>query len=345
MSTESHAPALAEDQAREIINRWSGAGFFRLRNMGDKIFVDQITPGVAYTIRLQTHYEQRKVRRASEPFHGGAVDDQGRAPDQWEVPVRRPATFEERTEVVPIPHTERVQLCPDCAGERRIGCPGCRGQGRTPCPWCGGMGFIQHQEMDTVRDAQGHALPSARTVRRPCSCSGGQVVCRRCGGNRVIRCPGCDGSGRIKTLDQLVVRFQTATQGEVLDVTPVPDKWLGRLSGEVLVDEQAARIDRCASVPEAVARKAGDLLTESHAVDERQTRIILQLLHVERLPLSEVRYKYAGVERQLWICGQEQDIYAPDAPWNRQRLGWLIAGAVCAVAALVGLGLLLALRS
>ncbi len=335
MITSEGTPILGEEQAREIITQWGNAGFFRLKNMGDKIFVDQISPGVAYTIRLQTHYEQRKVRRAAEPYHGGMVDDRGRPPNPWDVPVRQPASFEERTEIVPIPHTERVQMCPDCAGQGRIGCPRCMGQGQMPCPWCGGSGYVEQSVADIGRDAQGNQIPASRIVRRQCSCSNGQVVCSECNGNRVLRCSGCAGSGEIKTFEQLVVRFQSAAQGEVLDVTPVPDNWLGRLSGEVLVDLKSRRIESCDSLPESAARKASDLLRKSHEVDEQETRTILQLLHVERLPLYEVKYTYAGVERQLWICGKEQGIHAPNAPRNRKRMFWLISGIVLAVIGLI----------
>jgi hypothetical protein len=178
-------------------------------------------------------------------------------------------------------------------------------------------------------------------IRRPCSCSGGVVQCSECSGSGILTCPGCTGSGQVKTFEQLVVRFQAATQGEVIDVTPVPDNWLGQLGGEVLVDQRARRIESCESLPEIVAPKFQDLLTKSHDVDDRQTRIILQILHVERLPLYEVRYKYAGVERQLWICGNERQIYAPNAPRNRQRVFWLTAGIIAAIAAVVGLAIVL----
>jgi hypothetical protein len=191
------------------------------------------------------------------------------------------------------------------------------------------------------RDAQGSPFPQARTVRRPCTCSGGRVVCSECGGNRVLRCRGCAGSGQVKTFDQLLVRFQTAAQGEILDLTPVPDKWLGRFSGEVLFDQRARRIETCESLPEAVARKALELLGKSHEVDEQQTRVILQLMHVERLPLHEVRYTYAGAERRLWICGNEQGIYAPNAPRNRRRVFLVATAIVLATGALVGLAMFL----
>lgn len=335
MHGEPGTPALSEEQAREVINRWAAGGFLRLRNLGDKIFIDTITAGAAFTVRLQTHYEQRRVQHVSEPFHGGAVDDRGRPPEPWAIRVAAPGPFQERTQAVAIPHTERVQMCPGCSGQGRVTCRGCGGQGRIPCPLCGGQGFRQEQLIEP--GGEPGAAPAMRTVRRPCGCGGGLAVCPACAGAGLVRCESCAGSGQVKTFDRLVVRFHNAKQGEVLDVTPVPDDWLGRLSGEVLLDVQAPRIDACpAGVPETVAVKAADLLTRSHAIDADQDRILVQMLHVERIPLHEVRYRYAGVERQLWICGTEQALHAPKAPWNRGRLYQLLAGVGLLVVVLVG---------
>lgn len=341
MADDTSSPAMTEDQAREIINRWADGGVFRLRNMGDKIFIEQITPGVAYTLRLQTHYEQRRVQQAAVPYHGGAIDDRGRAPGRWDLRVQPARPFEERTEVMPVPHTERVETCGSCSGQGRVVCGGCMGQGRMTCPACGGMGFVEQQIVEPAQPGENNAQPTMRTLRRGCTCTGGQVICSGCGGNGMVRCGSCAGSGQVKTFDQLVVRFLTAKEGEVIDVTPVPDKWLGGLKGDVLVDQKAPRIDGCEAVPDHVAQKAQELLARSHVIDEKQDRILLQLLHVERIPLQEVRYKYAGVERQLWICGAEQALHAPNAPWNRQRVIALISGLVVAVLAAIGLIVLL----
>jgi hypothetical protein len=84
-----------------------------------------------------------------------------------------------------------------------------------------------------------------------------------------------------------------------------------------------------------VAKKADDLLAKSHAVDEARARILLQLLHVERIPLYEVSYTYAGADRTLWICGREQALHAPGAPWHRRRLFAVIAGAAAVTVAVV----------
>ena len=124
MGNEHPTAPLSEDQAREAINRWADGGMFRLKNMGDKIFIDQIIPGAAFTLRLQTHYEQRKVRQVSEPFHGGHVDDRGRPPGRWDIAVHKPG----RTRPIAISTRSRRR----CARSPNFPPPSPRSRARSP---------------------------------------------------------------------------------------------------------------------------------------------------------------------------------------------------------------------
>jgi hypothetical protein len=139
----------------------------------------------------------------------------------------------------------------------------------------------------------------------------------------------------LKTFDELVVRFQVAAQGELVDVTPVPDPWLAKRSGEVLLEARESQIDDAPDLPEAARAKAKQLLDRSHEVDAREFRILLQHLRVERIPIHEVRYKYAGEEKKLWICGTDRAIHAPAAPWNRARMYGLFAAIVIPLALII----------
>lgn len=328
-------PGLTEDQARDLVNVWSTQGFFRLRNMGDKIFVTELLRGVAYTVHLQTQYERRTIRKAQTPFRGGPVDDRGRAPTPWEMSVRSPTSFEERTDIVPIPHTERVQVCPGCQGQRRVTCSTCLGTGQTRCGFCGGSGIVQSQVMEPARDHTGKPIMVPRMVQRPCHCGTGLIVCTTCQGSRFLTCPTCTGSGAVKTFDELVVRFQVAAKGELIDVTPVPDKWLAKRGGVAVLDVREPRIERWEKIPDAAEVKVQELIERSHAVDASEYRILLQHLQVECIPIQEVRYKYAGAEKQLWICGSDQAIYAPAAPWSRSRMYGLFAAIVVPIGILI----------
>jgi hypothetical protein len=336
MSSTSPAP-VSEEEARDLVNRWAATGFYRLRNMGDKIFVDEIVRGWAYTARLQTHYEQRRVTRAQEPYHGGPVDEHGRAPGKWDVAIARPRDFQERTETVTVPHTERVEVCATCGGQGQMVCPLCGGSGQTACPLCGGTGVRLLQVMDTDRGPHGEMISMPRTVQQHCVCRGGRIRCPGCGGSGRQTCGDCRGSGQVKTFDRLVVRFLQSRHGELIDVTPVPDNWFGHLSGEMMAEERGPRIESFNPVNDDIDERARKLLERSHDVDEARTRILLQHLRIERIPLHEVRYRYAGVERKLWICGNEKDIYAPEAPWNRSRLYGTVLGSILAGVVVIGL--------
>ena len=79
----SNDPApLPEADAREAINRWS-QGFFRVRYLGDKIFLNKIVPCYSYNVRLQTQYEERIVATDSVQYHGQPLDSDGTPPDPW----------------------------------------------------------------------------------------------------------------------------------------------------------------------------------------------------------------------------------------------------------------------
>src|SRR5688500_5009136 len=106
---------LPEDQAREAINCWS-KGFFRIRYLGDKIFLNKVTPCYSYNVRLRTQYEERNVVTACEPYHGQQIDNYGRPPEPWSIEVTCPHDYEERSETIRVPHTDRVSRCPQCAG-------------------------------------------------------------------------------------------------------------------------------------------------------------------------------------------------------------------------------------
>ena len=256
MSATTELVPLAEDQAREAINRWS-QGFFRIRYLGDKIFLNKIIPCYSYNVRLQTEYEERTVATASEPYHGQPIDNHGTPPEPWNIPVRQPEEFEVLTETLRVPHTERVTRCPQCAGVGEIACPRCHGTGHTACSWCGGSGFIQRMEPRPGQDAQGQTTVRFETVRFSCpSCSNGRVSCSSCGGNGRVTCPQCEGHCRVCLYERLTVRFRNKCLHEVLDTTEVPDENFEKLKGEAIFTRHAPRVETVAGLPPTVERAA-----------------------------------------------------------------------------------------
>lgn len=341
MSQVSTAPTpLGEDQIRQIVNRWNGAGFFRITNLGDKIMFDEVKPCRAWTVRLRTQYEDRAVASASAPYAGGSVDDAGEPPDVWEIEVETPHDFGDRTQTLAVPHTERVTMCPRCAGFGRTDCAACHATGNINCPHCQGKGFRERKEARPTHDANGNPTTEWVTVTDACTCAGGKVTCQTCNGNGRLTCPACAGSGRTKVYEQLTVTFRAASARAVLDETALPDNLIAGARGVTVADRRVPRLDGPALVSAAVDGRVSELLQKALAIDERGTRVLFQHLHVEEITIHEVRYRYAGVTRTLWIYGDDQQVHAPGAPSRWYRL-YGMAAAVLGIVALVVLLVLL----
>ena len=154
-----------------------------------------------------------------------------------------------------------------------------------------------------------------------------------------MTCPSCEGTGQVRTFDQLTVRFHDNTRTKTLDTTDLPDDLLLEPPGELIFSERSARIEGCPGMPADVTGSCQAMLRESLHVDERATRLLFHELTVARVPVHEAHYRYAGVPRRLWIYGNGE-VHAPGAPWRRDRL-WMILGALTAGIVLITLLMLL----
>jgi hypothetical protein len=270
------------------------------------------------------------------PYTGGAVDDRGRPPGPWDLTVNKPTDFEERTEEMPVPHTEQVRPCERCDSRGRMTCTQCQGFGKVPCPWCHGTGYRTRTEMRNVPDQFGNTVMKAVEVRDNCTCFQGKVGCSACGGQCTVVCGDCRGNGRVKTFEQLTVHFRVDSQVEVIHATKIPDNLLQQVHGDVLVDDRTVPAVRCPTVDPQVDDRIAKLLHNSQSVHEDQTRLLFQHLHVESVSIQEVRYRYHNSPlKSLWIYGSEQRIYAPGSPWPWGKLAAIVLGCALLVGAIV----------
>ncbi|HEY7329230.1 MAG TPA: hypothetical protein VH592_16430 [Gemmataceae bacterium] len=330
------APPLNSADARHLINQWSSHGFFRVRGLGGKITVEDIVPCSSYTVRLRSQYEDRKVSAKTVPYTGGAVDDWGQAPSAWDLPVAKPTDFEERTEELPVPHTDRVRNCERCHSRGRMTCAQCQGFGKVKCPSCNGSGYRTRTEMRNAQDSFGNTVMQPVQVRENCTCFSGKVGCTACGGQGTVVCGDCKGSGRVKTFEQLTVRFRVDSQVEVIHATKIPDKLLQQVHGETLVDDRATPAATCPTIEPRVDEHTAKLLKKAQAVPEGQTRLLFQDLHIEYVGIQEVRYRYRNSSpKSLWIYGSEQQIYAPGVPRPWGRFAAILLGCALLIGILV----------
>jgi hypothetical protein len=334
-SAAARPAPLSTETVRLAVNRWSQAGFFRVPNMGDRLNVHEVVPRAAHTVRLWSEYEERTVSRTSRPYHGGPVDDRGTPPDPWDLPVRRPTEFEDRTEKLPVPHTEQVETCRGCGGIGQVNCVPCQGWGQVNCPFCQGRGYRERIQTRTEPVPGGGIQTLTETVRDPCTCMGGKVSCNACAGRGKVQCGPCAGSGEVLNFDELTVRFHVDEHSEVLTATDVPRDLLQKASGTVRVVEDGARIETFPGVLPEVDEAARTLLHRSQA-PRGEARLLFQRLRVEEMGVQQVMYTCGGgAVRRLWIYGDEGRVHAPGAPWSRLRVGAVVGVALAAVAAVV----------
>jgi hypothetical protein len=79
---------ITEQEVRDLMDDWSRKGFFRARALGSRSAIESVTHRAAHTLRLRTHYEQRRVETVSVPYRAGPIDRDGEPPAVWDVPVR-----------------------------------------------------------------------------------------------------------------------------------------------------------------------------------------------------------------------------------------------------------------
>lgn len=326
----------SKEKVQEALNRWSQEGFFRLKGLGDRIRIEKIVSCSAYTIMLKTQYEERIVTRGIEPYYGGEVDDTGIPPDPYSIVIAPPANFEKRDEEIRIPHTEGVETCSECSGSGHTRCNFCFGSGQTTCSWCGGSGSRSQSRTVTTTNSDGTTSSSTEWYQESCSCFGGKVSCGSCMGSGQHTCSRCQGQGRIRSFDLLTALFRFIKLEDVLDATDMPDALLGKVSGEVLIDEREERLSKSARVSDEVDVRANRLLSKSQNIPN--TRIVLhfQRLHIEQVGIYEATYRYKEhPEQRLWVYGAEGKVYAPNAPKSWGRI-LLFALGVLALLGVIG---------
>jgi hypothetical protein len=327
------ATALSSEDARRAVNRWSAGSFFRIPKWGDRIQIDKVVPYGSHTIHVWSEHEKRSVSRESQPYHGGEIDDRGTPPDCWSIAVRRPADYEDRTETIPVPHTEQVETCSGCNGAGNITCTNCRGWGKVDCPSCNGKGYRERTVTRTEAGADAQTITRVETVRDNCSCFGGKVNCGTCQGHGKVPCRPCAGSGRVKTFDQVTVQFRVSHKTEVLNATEVPSALMKQASGKVLLVEEGERVAAFSNVTPEVDQQARTMLHDAQVESQADTRLLFQRLRIEQVAVHEVTYHlgHSPTRRRLWVFGEQEQVHAPGAPWAWWRLAAIIGGVVVVI--------------
>ncbi len=146
-----------------------------------------------------------------------------------------------------------------------------------------------------------------------------------CAGSGNGTCLMCGGAGQLKHFQLLTVQFRCPKLTDVLDSTDVPDKLIGKAKGEVVVSEREECVAEGERLEAAIDARINALLKSSHSVPQRLVTVLFQNLHVEKVGIYEVLYRYKQrASQRLLVYGEQNFVYAPKVPKDALNVGLVV---------------------
>lgn len=323
----------SRDEVSAALNQWGRARVFRAKGVGNRIHICELKGHPCRVVGLQTHYERRSETTVKEPYGGGLLDDCGRRPGMWELPVQKPEPFVEGLYEQVVPHTDKVEACSRCGGRGRINCEHCLGRKYTPCPNCGGGGSVtQGRTVYGSEWRDGHMETTCKTeyVQVSCSMCGGvgRRTCPQCGGCGDRKCPTCSGYGKLKSYQVLTVVFAVEGLKSVVESPEAVKVAVTKVTGEVTYQQEKEAIASVLDIGGELYGYATALLEQAK---KGGGKVLRQRLEVQAIPVTEVLYRgWFGGRQSLWIYGSEKAVLGD---WWLLTNWWAVTGA-----AVIGVG-------
>lgn len=306
-------PVVTEEEARTALEEWRADhccsccsiccyGKDVIKDMSFRDFISSS----AIHYHLESWGESRSTSYVTVPYRGGYIDGphNGRAPGPWEVVVSTPREmFKKDSTKVPVPHTETVMPCHRCHGSGRDRCWSCHGRGSDDCFSCNSSG--QRDGLNGERE------------NCPFCHGRGRKDCISCNGTGMNDCTTCLGAGQLKSYVQLKVKWTNDADDSVIDRSSnVPAELISKVSGQVVVSEQAGMVYPIRHFPDAAVNEACQRLTDqfAQAATTEMKRILQQKHKLQIVPVTKVVYSWKEEDYEYYVFGYEHKVYHPDYP-------------------------------
>ncbi|XP_064472971.1 protein SSUH2 homolog isoform X1 [Ornithodoros turicata] len=295
-------PQVTEQEARQALIKRVSAECCYGKACAKDMAITKIEHTSAFHYTLETFTEKRQTSWCFEPYNGGPVDGplEGTAPGPWDVSVPTPVSFQSHVASVEVPHTASVKTCHTCGGVGRKRCATCSGNGYEQCNYCQGDGHKRGLSGDNDRCFQCHGM--------------GRKRCWKCNGDGIASCRACSGTGQIKCYIKLTVIWSNRVDDHVVEHSFVPDDQIKFVSGQLVFEEQNARIWPINHFPDTTVNMASVQLVQKHASAFKSEKIVMQRQRVRVIPVSTVHYEWKSTTGNFSVFGYERKVYAPDYP-------------------------------
>jgi hypothetical protein len=233
--------------------------------------------------------------------------------------------------------------CEACSHRGRKSCQACKGRGSIVCAQCAGSGkVLLSLTSDGMRTED--ACPQCTGKKElPCHdcadaavpdcavCANKRVVaCPECEGRGTALCPQCGGSRRVIPGFSVRIAYRLAYYRALVRDASIPeaafpeDPAPGKLGETVLECEGEGDADLAGKKPEGPAGDAfAKVLAQAASTGPgADSKLVLQTLSVEKIPVYEVAYAFEGKEYHAWATRFENHVLPLDDPFADLAVRW-----------------------
>ncbi|XP_066474169.1 protein SSUH2 homolog [Tiliqua scincoides] len=296
---------MTEDMARNVLRRFVNSKRCYGNRAAEELIIQELKQQTLYRYRLQTFNETRLSESTFEPYTNTLVDgpQNGASPCPWNIKVQGPRMFQEDQKKCRVPHSSLVKECHKCHGRGRYKCSGCHGAGRMRCVTCSGAK---------------HKAKHQKHQKRCQMCSGtGRKRCSTCSGRGHKTCATCQGEKRLLHFIQLMITWRNNVHEFISEHSELnfPRELLSKATGENIFKDQNTLVYPLVDFPyPEISLASQRAIGEHNAAFASTSRILQQRQTIELIPVTEVRYQYAGKQYLYYIYGMENKVHALDYP-------------------------------
>nr|XP_042900879.1 protein SSUH2 homolog isoform X2 [Parasteatoda tepidariorum] len=267
------------------------------RAIRDMIF-QNITSSCSLHYKLESFTEKRQSASRETPYHGQDIDgpENGPPPAIWNIRVSTPTKFEDGRRYVEIPHTAYVKTCWNCSGRGEVTCSSCGGSGSSSCSSCSGSG----------RDSEDNSCSS---------CGGsGSSSCIWCSGSGKVTCSTCDGHGKLKHYEELIVTWKNNIDNFVANPMNIPEKLLIKAAGRIIFIEENPVVSPLTHSPDVLLNEQSFCLINKHRRDFSNQLILMQRQTLCAIPITKVDYAWKRKVGEFYVYSFENEVYFEKYP-------------------------------
>lgn len=339
---------------RRTITEWANTiPHHEYTAFGNDIEIISVEQQAIYYLRCAALAESRSLKELVNPYLGESlpfgVAITAEKVALWEIKLPEQPHFEVGQSEHEIAASRHRIDCPTCEKQGEMWCRTCQSSGLISCVQCGGR-----YQLNCANCAGTGVVLTKDNKRIECSncrgtriticgaCREGLAQCGTCRGYRRITCQTCQGRKEMLQSLAVQVQYQPYKAATTLRPDPLPEYIYKRLDNQLYERNATALLQHTGGSQvekqpiksleiKSLQEKLFELLERTLAQAQTATAHLHKyLIEVRACPTIQVAYRYEDKAYELWLIGEQRDVYARSSPPQEydQKLANLAAKAL-----------------